>query len=219
MTSNNHRGASGIRLFRKAILLGLSLLLLLAVQPADAKKRGRKKVRVPCQAFNRVMVVDEKGQPVSGYAHDYIQTLATYAGWDVQYIPTTSFSGCMDKLLAGDADIFYEVSHTPERDQLMLFPDDPMGFEYYFLYVSADNTDIAPDDYESLQGKKVGVTAGTMQIELLRRWCEKKNVHLEFVEYRDIPDKEADLLAGKIDLDLEVSMMAGRNLSALEKVG
>ncbi len=176
-------------------------------------------VRVPCVPLTRVMLVDENGQPVSGYAYDYIQTIAMYAGWDVEYVPTASFSGCMEKLKAGEADLFYEVSYTEERSTQMLFPDEPMGFEYYYLYAAGGNTDIVPDDFASLQGKKAGVTIGTMQIELLKQWCEKKGVDLEFVYYTDLPVKEADLEAGKIDLDYEVSMMTPRHFSAVEKVG
>ena len=211
--------------FRRAVLFIAAVLLLLFPGTGFGKARkgkgepARKVVRIPCVELNRVMVLDEKGHPVSGYAYDYIQTIATYAGWEVEYIPTPNFSDCIDKLLSGEADLFYELSHTEERDKLMLFPDEPMGFEYYYLYVSEANTDIAPDDYASLEGKRVGVTIGTMQIELLKEWCEKKNVHLEFVEYTDLPVKEADLEAGKIDLDYEVSMMAPLRFSAVEKVG
>jgi signal transduction histidine kinase/DNA-binding response OmpR family regulator len=209
----------GCRGFRAGALLGLAALLVFPGSASGDGKEGRKVVRVPCQAFSRVMVVDESGQPVSGYAYDYIQTIATYAGWDVEYVPTVSFSGCLEKIKSGEADLFYEVSYTEERAKEMLFPDEPMGFEYYYLYVSGDNTDITSDDYASLQGKKAGVTIGTMQIELLKEWCEKKGVDLEFVYYKDLPVKEADLDAGKIDLDYEVSMMARVDFSAVEKVG
>ena len=209
----------GCRGFRAGALLGLAALLVFPGSASGDGKEGRKVVRVPCVPLNRVMVVDESGQPVSGYAYDYIQTIATYAGWDVEYIPTASFSACMKALKAGEADLFYEVSYTEERATEMLFPDEPMGFEYYFLYAAEGNTDIVPDDFESLRGKRVGVTVGTMQIELLRKWCAKKGVELEFVEYTDLPVKEADLEAGKIDLDYEVSTMAPRQFSAVEKVG
>ncbi|MBR6021350.1 MAG: transporter substrate-binding domain-containing protein, partial [Kiritimatiellae bacterium] len=206
--------------FRRTVLVLAAALFLLLPGPLSAEEPpARKVVRVPCVALNRVLAVDRNGRPVSGYAYDYIQTIATYAGWEVEYVPASSFSDAMNKLVAGEVDLFYEVSHTEERDKLMLFPDEPMGFEYYYLYVSKDNTDIAPDDLASLQGKRVGVTIGTMQIELLKQWCAKKNVHLEFVEYTELPVKEADLEAGKIDLDYEVSMMAPLRFSAVEKVG
>jgi signal transduction histidine kinase/CheY-like chemotaxis protein len=198
-------------------LLALVALLLLGAGGAEGSER--KVVRVPCVPLNRVMVVDEEGQPVSGYAYEYIQTIATYAGWDVEYVPTASFSACVEALKSGEGDLFYELSYTEERAKEMLFPEEPMGFEYYYLYATEENTDIAPDDYASLQGKRAGVTIGTMQIDLLKQWCEKKGVDLEFVYYKDLPVKEADLEAGKIDLDYEVSMMTPGHFSAVEKVG
>ena len=184
-----------------------------------APKGPRKVVRIPYQEFNRQMIVDEHNNPVSGYAYDYIQAIATYAGWDVKYVPCDSFSDCVEKLLAGKVDLFYEMSYTEERAKELLFPDEPMGYEYYYLYAADKNPSVTAGDYQSMNGKKVGVTSGTMLIEKLNRWCKKKNVAFDIVEYKSIPEKEADLYAGKIDLDLEVSMLAKSNLSAVEKVG
>ena len=48
---------------------------------------------------------------------------------------------------------------------------------------------------------------------------QKKNVNFKLVEYNNIPDKAVDLNVGKIDLNLEVSIMANRNFSAVEKIG
>ena len=204
---------------RAAVLLGLAALLLFPGPLSGSEKRPRKVVRIPCQEFNRLLIVDAHGNPVSGYVYDFVQTIATYAGWDVEYLPSTNFPDSLQKLLSGEVDVFYEISYTEERAQSILYPDEAMGFEYYYLYTSADNTDIAPDDLASLNGKTVGVTKGTMQIDLLKQWCAKKNVDLRIVEYAEIPEKEADLLAGKIDLDLEVSIVAQSYLSPLEKIG
>ena len=219
MTRTHHFGLSATAFRRTALLLAAALLLLFPGTLAGSEKKPRKLVRIPCQEFNRLMVTDAHGTPVSGYVYDFVQAIATYAGWDVEYLPATNFPDSLQKLLAGEVDVFYEISYTEERAQSILFPDEAMGFEYYYLYTSADNTDIAPDDLASLNGKTVGVTKGTMQIDLLKQWCAKKNVDLRIVEYAEIPEKEADLLAGKIDLDLEVSIVAQSYLSPLEKIG
>jgi len=184
-----------------------------------AADSDRKVVRVPCSSFERLMVLDENRKPISGYAFDFIQTIATYAGWEIEYIPCENFSDCVDLLLAGKVDLFYDVSYTEERSKVILFPDEPMGFEYYYLYSSEDDTSISSGDYASMNGKTVGVTSGTNMIDILKQWCKKKNVEFKLVEYDNIPEKEADLLAGKINLDLEVSMLAKSNLSAVEKIG
>ena len=218
MTRNHNWGAAGIP-FCRSIFLFCMTLFLLAAGLGGAEKSPRKVVRAAYQEFNRLMIVDGQNRPVSGYAYDYIQTIGTYAGWDVKYVPCSSFSDSVRLLLAGKVDLIYEISYTPERAKEILFPNAPMAYEYYYLYSSADNASITPGDYKSMNGKTVGVTAGTILADLLKQWSKKKNVAFKIIEYEDIPKKEADLLAGKIDLDLEVSALAKRNLSAVEKIG
>ena len=38
-------------------------------------------VRIPVFTFDRMMVLDEDKNPISGYAFEYLQTIAAYAGW------------------------------------------------------------------------------------------------------------------------------------------
>ena len=201
------------------MLFCMMILLIVSGSVSGTEKTKRKTVRVPYTHFERLMVVDENNKPFSGYAYDYIQMIATYAGWDIEYVPCNSFSDCVEKLLAGKVDLMYDISYTEERAKEILFPDEAMGNEYYYLYALNQNTSITPGNHASINGKTVGSTSGTIITGLLKQWCEKKNVDLKIIEYDSIPAKEADLYAGKIDLDLEVSMMAKRDLSAIEKIG
>ena len=210
--------APGCGFRRMAWVLFLALFFAAGTLFAE-ESAPLKHVRVPCQEFNRLMVVDETGQPVSGYAYDFIQTIATYAGWNVEYVPCASFSDGARQIQEGVADVFYEVSYTEERARKMLFPDEPMGFEYYYLYAAQDNTTITPDDYATLDGRTVGVTTGTVLLDFLKTWSEKRNLRFNIVEFDDIEEKEAALRAGGIDLDLEVSMVAKSDLAAIEKIG
>ena len=219
MTSRLHRKSSGRRFHPAAALFCAATLLLLPKPLFGEGGAGRKVVRVAYQEFNRQMVVDERNQPVSGYAYEYIQTIGLYAGWNVEFVACDSFADSMRMVLAGEADLAYEISYTEERAKSFLFPNEPMGHEYYYLYSSAENASIVPDDEASLDGRTVGVTSGTMLSDLLKEWCRRRKIDLDIVEYESIPRKEADLLAGKIDLDLELSMLAKSNLSAVEKVG
>ena len=218
MSNNSHRSSVGTP-FRRVIFLFCMILVLLPGALRGAETSPRKVVRVAYQEFNRLMIVDEQNKPISGYAYDYIQTIGAYAGWDVKYVPCSSFFDSVRLLRAGKVDLIYEISYTPERAKEILFPSAPMAYEYYYLYSSVDNMSVTPGVYSSMNGRTVGVTAGTILPELLKNWSKKKNVNFKIVEYEDITKKEADLYAGKIDLDLEVSVLAKRNLSAVEKIG
>ncbi len=218
MTHNHHPGSFKVRFHLTVMLIGMALLLLSGTLSA-ADQGTRKVVRVPYTHFERLMMVDENNRPYSGYAFDYIQMVGTYAGWDIEFVPCDSFSACAEKLLAGEVDLFYDISYTEERAKRILYPDEAMGNEYYYLYALNGNTSVTPGNHASMNGKTVGTTSGTITTELLKQWCQKKNVDFKIVEYDSIPEKEADLYAGKIDLDLEVSLMAKRDLSAIEKIG
>ena len=208
-----------IRLRQAVALFCMAASLLLSSSLSGAEVNGRKTVRIPCSNFSRLMVVDDHRNPVSGYAYDYIQAIATYAKWNVEYVYCDGFAECVEKLLSGEVDLFYDVSYTEERAQVILYPDEPMGTESYWLYASGSNDSISPGDYSTMDGKAIGVTSGTIQIDFLEHWRKKRDIGCKVVEYRTIPDKEAALASGEIDMDLEVSMLARRNFSAIEKVG
>ena len=218
MKNTRHSRLSNVRHHRATTLLCMLFFLLSGVVFC-AEEDARKVVRVAYQEFGKQMIVDEDNKPVSGYAYEFIETVGVYAGWKIEYIPCDNFADSIEKLLAGDVDLIYDINYTEERAKEMLFPEEPMGFEYYFLYASEENTSIVLGEIESLNGRTVGVTSGTALIDLLKQWCTKKNVDLKLVEYANIPEKEADLLAGKIDLDLEVSSLATNHLSTVAKVG
>ena len=212
------RGSSG-NVFFRTVLIVCAVMLLLPGILSGGEKNERKVVRVAYMEFNRLLMVDANNTPVSGYDYEYIQSIATYAGWKVQYVPCDSFAECVRKLLSGEVELAYDISYTEERAKKFLFPNEPMGYEYYYLYTSAENTSITLGDYSSMNGRTVGITSGTILPELLKQWCRKRDVQLKFVEYEDISKKEEDLYAGKIDLDLEISMLAKPKFSAIEKVG
>ena len=76
-------GLSGFRFYRAVMLFCMIALLLLSGSLFGAEKHERKVVRIPVFAFDRMMVLDEDKNPISGYAYEYIQTIGAYAGWDV----------------------------------------------------------------------------------------------------------------------------------------
>ena len=135
----------------RSVTLFCMILFLLSGAIFGAEDHARKVVRVAYEEFNRQMIVDEDNKPVSGYAYEYIETMGIYAGWDIEYIPCDSFADSIKKLLAGEVDLIYEISYTEERAKEMLFPDEPMGFEYYYLYASEENSSITSADIDSIR--------------------------------------------------------------------
>lgn len=208
-------------LMRKSVCALLSLLLLLSVVlpvKAAAETAPVKVVRVGSfeDTFN---YVNEKGAR-KGYGYELLQTLSGYTGWQVEYV-TCDWSDCFEKLENGEIDIMGAISYTEDRAEKMLFSDEPMGEEKYYLYADLSRADISASDYKTLNGKKVGVLMGTEPEVMLTEWEEKYGLKTEHVNISNNEDVKRKLANHEIDcfVSLEESFWAERGISTITRVG
>ena len=208
-------------LMRKSVCVMLSLLLLLsAVLPVKAAEETApaKVVRVGSfeDTFN---YVNEKGAR-KGYGYELLQTLSGYTGWQFEYV-TCDWSDCFEKLENGEIDIMGAISYTEDRAEEMLFSDEPMGEEKYYLYADLSRADISASDYKTLNGKKIGVLMGTEPEVMLTEWEEKYGLKTEHVNISNNEDVKQKLADHEIDcfVSLEESFWAERGISTITRVG
>ena len=205
---------------RRYVLILLCLLLISVILlPAYAAKAGEVKyVRVGWydSAFN---TKDANGRR-SGYAYEYQMKIAAYTGWRYEYV-TGSWSELMQMLIDGDIDLMSDVSYTPERAEQMLFPSLPMGEEEYYLFTFDDNREITPQDFSSLNGKKVGVNKGSIQAEYFREWVENHGIDCEIIEVTCSEEESIKMLkSGTLDGYVTVDAFVDREgLMPICKVG
>ena len=208
-------------LMRKSVCAMLSLLLLLsAVLPvkAAAETAPAKVVRVGSfeDTFN---YVNEKGAR-KGYGYELLETLSGYTGWQLEYV-TCDWSDCFEKLKNGEIDIMGDISYTEDRAEEMLFSDEPMGEEKYYLYADFSRTDISASDFKTLNGKKIGVLMGTEPEVMLTEWEEKHGIKTEHVNISDNEDVKQKLANHEIDcfVSLEEAFWAELGISTMTRVG
>ena len=208
-------------LMRKSVCALLSLLLLLSVVlpvKAAAETAPVKVVRVGSfeDTFN---YVNEKGAR-KGYGYELLQTLSGYTGWQFEYV-TCDWSDCFEKLENGEIDIMGGISYTEDRAEEMLFSDEPMGEEKYYLYADLSRADISASDYKTLNGKKIGVLMGTEPEVMLTEWEEKYGLKTEHVNISNNEDVKQKLADHEIDcfVSLEESFWAERGISTITRVG
>ena len=208
-------------LMRKSVCALLSLLLLLSVVlpvKAAAETAPVKVVRVGSfeDTFN---YVNEKGAR-KGYGYELLQTLSGYTGWQFEYV-TCDWSNCFEKLKNGEIDIMGGISYTEDRAEEMLFSDEPMGEEKYYLYADLSRADISASDYKTLNGKKIGVLMGTEPEVMLTEWEEKYGLKTEHVNISNNEDVKQKLANHEIDcfVSLEESFWAERGISTITRVG
>ncbi len=208
-------------LIRKSVCAMLILLLLLsAVLPvkAAADTAPAKVVRVGSfeDTFN---YANEKGAR-KGYGYELLETLSGYTGWQFEYV-TCDWSDCFEKLKNGEIDIMGDISYTEDRAEEMLFSDEPMGEEKYYLYADLSRADISATDFKTLDGKKVGVLMGTEPEAMLTEWEEKYGLQTEHVNISNNEDVKQKLADHEIDcfVSLEESFWAELGISTIARVG
>ena len=205
----------------KSICAMLCLLLLLpALLPvkAAAETTPAKVVRIGSfeDTFN---YVNEKGVR-KGYGYELLQTLSGYTGWEFEYV-TCDWSDCFEKLKNGEIDIMGDISYTSDRAEEMLFSDEPMGEEKYYLYADLSREDIIASDFRTLNGKRIGVLMGTEPELMLTEWEEKYDLKTQHVNIANNEDVKQKLANHEIDcfVSLEESFWADLGISTIARVG
>lgn len=208
-------------LMRKSVCAMLCLLLLLSVAlpvKAAAETAPAKVVRVGSfeDTFN---YCNEKGAR-KGYGYKLLETLSGYTGWQFEYV-TCDWSDCFEKLENGEIDIMGGISYTEDRAEEMLFSDEPMGEEKYYLYADLSRTDLSTSDYKTLNGKKIGVLMGAESEVMLTEWEEKHGLKTQHVNISNNEDVKQKLANHEIDcfVSLEESYWAELGISTITRVG
>lgn len=183
---------------RRSVVWLLCLVLALLLFPSSSPVRAEQKiVRVGWYdtPFNQKDAFGRR----TGYAYEYQRKIAAYTGWKYEYVEG-NWPELMEMLRDGRIDLMSDVSYTQERAQYMLYASIPMGEELYYLYISPENRVISVEDYASLDGRKVGVTRGSIQKDLFLSWAEAHSVSVEMIEL-DCSEKESleRMRRGEID--------------------
>ena len=220
MKNSGTRKAMQTPTWRSICAMLCLLLLLPALFPvkAAAETAPAKVVRVGSfeDTFN---YVNEKGAR-KGYGYELLQTLSGYTGWQFEYV-TCDWSDCFEKLENGEIDIMGGISYTEDRAEEMLFSDEPMGEEKYYLYADLSRTDLSTSDYKTLNGKKIGVLMGAESEVMLTEWEEKHGIKTEHVNISNNEDVKQKLANHEIDcfVSLEESYWAELGISTITRVG
>ena len=141
---------------------------------------------------------DDEGRR-TGYAYEFQQKVASYTGWDYEYVEG-SWTTLLQMLMDGKIDLMTDVSYTPERAEKMLYSTLPMGEEAYYLFTTPSNADVNTDDYNTFNGKKVGIDRGSVQNTMFREWAKENGLNMPVVDLTcSVNEALAMLAAGTID--------------------
>lgn len=182
----------------KYIVLAVLFIILFAnlKSNAFAEETTDKVVKVGYYENINFQEGAAEGAVKSGYAYEYYQKIATYTGWRYEYV-YGSWTDIYDAFVNGEIDLLAGLGYSEDRLDIMNYPNYPMGYESYYLYIRGDDLSITVEP-ATLNGKKIGTISGLLD-KSVREWLKKNNVSAQVIVYDDVTDRDQALLEGKID--------------------
>ena len=187
------------RLKRKTAVVSVIMMLIVSIflsVASNVRADERKKVRVGWHEPPH-FITDQYGRK-SGYSYDYQLKISAYTGWEYEYVEGT-WPDLFEMLKKGEIDLLGDVSYTEERAKDMIYTSIPMGTEAYYVFISPDNKEITEDNMSSLNGKKVGITLDSIQIQFFKEWADIHGINAEIIEINCDAEEGLSYLGSKYD--------------------
>ena len=202
------------------VILGMWMILSVHCWAAEKNNDEKQPQTIRVGSFEDTFNYVDKNGVRRGYGYELMQALAGYTGWKFEYVKC-DWSNCLDKLENGEIDIMGGISYTDERAQKMLFSDEAMGEEKYFLYADLSNIDNGTSDFKFMDGKRIGVLMGTEPEVMLTEWENKNGIQTEHVNVYNNDDVEKKLANHEIDcfVSLEESIWSEQGIASVTTIG
>ena len=188
------------KIIEKGKYIGLTFLIMLLFLGlkcnAYADEANDKVVKIGYYENEKFQEGASDGSVKSGFAYEYYQKIATYTGWRYEYV-YGSWSDIYEGFVNGDIDLLAGLGYAEERLEIMNYPNNPMGYESYYLFVRGDDSTITMDP-ATLNGKKIGTISGLLE-KSIHEWLESNNVDATVTVYDDVSDRDQALQDGDVD--------------------
>lgn len=177
----------------------------------------REKIKIGYYENEKFQEGASEGEDKSGYSYEYLQKISSINGWKYEYV-YGSWAELYNLFLEGKIDLLAGLGYSENRLSLFNYPDFPMGYEGYYIYIRDDDKSISID-HKSMNGKKIGTIHGLME-KVIREWINDNKINAEIIVYDEIQDRDNALLEGKVDAFIGegASVTAKDNIFPLLKV-
>ena len=207
---------------RNVMLFVLLFTLLLGViVPVQAQSYGGTKTIRVAYREDADFINKSSSGVYKGYGVEYLNKISQYTGWRYEYI-NESWENQLADLKSGKVDLICNAQKTEAREKNYDFSCMPVGTEQAVLYTSEDNEDIYFQDYEHMNGKKVGLLRDSYQNEEFEQRQDEKNFHCPEKYYESEQDQIEALKQKKVDMTRLISLLwtgIMRSLNSFFRIG
>lgn len=207
------------KLYKRCSAIGMLILILFfAVFPiqvtAENQQNTGKEVKVGYVPYDHMIKVDKEGN-YYGYGVAYLNELAKITGWTYKFVEVSE-NDRIEKLLNGDIDLLCSIHKDCEQKDQLLFCRETTVLEYGMLATVEDNTEIFFDDFQHINGKKIGINVNADLENALIRYASENGISYEPVYFEDLESMQEALKSKTIDIMLVSSL---RDIENIKYVG
>ena len=122
----------------------------------------------------------------TGYAYDLLCEIEAINNWHYEFVYGT-FEELLDKLYKNEIDILPCVVYSDERAERILYSDEKITEERYFIYTETAN--ISSDvKIKDLNGKRISTVSGAFQNTIFENWADENGISVEMVYTESFPE-------------------------------
>ncbi len=135
-----------------------------------------------------------------GCVYDWLEEIAKYTGWQYEFV-TGDSSELLVGMQAGAYDLMGGMFYQKELEKYYNYPKYIMGSNYSLLIYRQNDETIKSFDYNTLNGKRIGVLKkATAKIERLQKFLSFNNLDCQLIAYDDLEAYENCLDTHEVDL-------------------
>ena len=214
-----YKGMKFLERFKRIGCIGAVLLMLLLTAAALAEARV---VRVAFPEQEGMSYIGHTGK-ITGYNFDYLEKIAEYTGWKIEYVtyPTADYneavSGAMEDLKAGKVDLLGPMLKTAQSQAMFDFPENSYGTVYTTLCAPTTSR-LRETNIQNMKPLRVGLwrQATTRNKEVVNfLWAN--NIEYELVYYETSEEQQQALQNGEVDVISGLSLSPIANTRIVEQ--
>ena len=174
--------------------------------------KPKKRVRVAAYRRGHLFDVSPDGDR-TGIVEDWLNSVSAYAHWDVDYV-YGDYDNSLRDVTSGRLDLVGGIGFSADRSEKFLYPHTPIGMLRVYLWTKRDSR-FRPGEPESWKGMKVGLLAGALSAQRVKKQLHDRPLDIKCTEYSTDYALTKAYFDGEIDACVNIEMPAMDNERAL----
>lgn len=156
------------------LLFSLIIIILVGGLGKSRTTAANEVIQVGCVDYGDFITYNDAEHTYDGYGAEYFKELSYASGYEYQFHLDT-WKNCQEKLNKGEYDLICPIVKTNKREKQYVFSSSFIGMEETVLYTRTDNKELYYEDFNELNGKAIGLLAGSYQEISLKKFAKKNN--------------------------------------------